>query len=135
MASASARPRPEPRAAGAQVEPLHLAGAGVGEGPQRRAAERPAVGVAGDQQGALRRGVLARQVGDLALEALVAEIDGQRLGIGAQQLADGGEVFRRRGGGDEVAWDGHVNSGSSRASSTVPARTLRSWAWKRLKSL
>jgi hypothetical protein len=47
------------------------------ERPHRHAAGRPA-GHAGDEQPARRPGIRARKVGELVVEALETEIDGER---------------------------------------------------------
>jgi MazG family protein len=73
------------------VEALGLADVGT-EGPQRRAAHRTAA-VAGEQQPASRRGVVARKAGQLGLEALEAEVDAERVRVLAEQRPDLGQIL------------------------------------------
>ena len=74
------------------VEPLHFARFGV-EPSQRDARDRCAV-VARNEQAPRGRRVVARQLRDLAIESLEAEVDAERLLVFEEQRADGLDVLR-----------------------------------------
>jgi hypothetical protein len=79
------------------VEALHLAGIavlGVGERPERAAAGELAVDI-GEHQVAARRGVLARQGGELGVEVLEAQIDVEARGVLAKDLDRAGKLRGR----------------------------------------
>ena len=84
-------------AAEARLDPqaLHLAHAGL-ERAQPDAADHLAADP-GDQQPARRRRIAAGQLGQLALEALKAQIDLEPLGIGAEQPPHMRDILGRAG--------------------------------------
>ena len=83
----------------AHVEALHLAGVGVVGLGER--AERPAAGERtideGEQQIAARRGVVARQPGELGLEVLKAQVDVERGRVLAKDRRRLGQLGRLGG--------------------------------------
>src|SRR6185436_2543993 len=106
----------EAAASGGDVEALHLAGAGV-ERAEGDAAECGAVRRTREEERAGGRRVAAGEGGQLGVEALVAEVDGQGGGVGAEEPRHGCEVVGRGCRGDGVGGGGHGAGGR-----TAPAR-------------
>jgi hypothetical protein len=71
---------------GTYVEALHLAGVRV-EGAQADTADRLGAD-AGEQQPTARRGVRARELAELPLELLEAEVEAERRGVLLEELSD-----------------------------------------------